>query len=92
MYQVQLEQDQLKRELEEAKLQLEQVRLQTENPTSSSEEDERQTLGAYPKQPRGSKVIHRYNSMPILKNSEAAATRQSAREEKTTRPTPSDSA
>ena len=86
LYQVQLEQDQLKKELEEAKMQLEQVRQQTEDTTSSSEEDERQRLGANPKQSRCfNKAINRHNSMPTLRNTDTTVMRQETREEKTVR-------
>ena len=76
LYQVQLEQDQQKQELEEAKLQLEQVRLQTEDSTSSSEEDERQRLGAYLKKSNClSKAVNRHNSLPTLRETEITAVR-----------------
>ena len=66
----------MKKELEEAKLHLEQVRLQTEDSTSSSEEDERQRIGAYLKKSKClSKAVNRHHSLPTLRDTEITAVR-----------------
>ena len=69
LYQVQLEQDQLKKELDKAKQQLEQVHLQTDDTSSSSDEDERQKQGAYSRRIKThQRAVNKHHSLPTLRD------------------------
>ena len=84
LYKVQLEQDQLKRELDEAKIQLEQVRLQTDDTSSSSDDDGHQIQESYPQRNRtkiNHKAFERHHSLPTLREANQAAIRHPIKKE-----------